>query len=145
MILENDDNRHSLNRLHRRGGAILFELVVAGTLVAGMMTFILPILGRIAVARNDLACRESALRIVRNSGEELLAGTRRPEQIELPASAADRFEEATLTAERMTTDEGDRTGEAEPYRVRLAWRDGSQDGEREVALIVWIPTAGGAE
>ena len=133
-----------LRKTASRRGAMVFELVVTGSILAVTMTFVVPILGRIAEARRDVARQETALRIVRNTAEELLAGTSTPESIALPAGAADRFENATLTVER-TGDSIAGSDDVVPFRVALSWQSDSLDAQREVALTVWLSVSGERE
>lgn len=145
MITESYQQRDAARRPGSRHGAALLELIVAGSVLAVTMTFVLPILGRVAMARRDVVRHEAALRVVRNTVEELLAGTKTPAQVDLPQHAREQFEEASLTVEPVVAMERDKTGGAAPYRVRLSWQHGHDDDTRDVSLLFWMGTAGGEQ
>lgn len=124
--------KRQLNRIstNSRPGISTIEFLTAGVLLATVMTFLVPFVGRVATVNEEIADREWALREVRNLIASLQSGHT---EVVLSEEAADRLEDSKLSVIRSEPV----TGEQQKVSVSIVWTNRFDEEVSPVSLSFW--------
>ncbi len=113
-----------------RHGASTIEFLTAGVLLATVMTFLVPFVGRVSTVNEEIADREWALREVRN----LIAGLQSGQtDVVLSAEATDRLEDPKLEVTRSEPT----AGQQQQVSVSIVWTNRFGEKVSPITLSFW--------